>query len=91
MPGKPELAQLLLRIATLRDRIASARRLAQEVTDQQAIQGLLDYANELERESAAWEARAAILQQETQASAAASDIGASPPPTTEEADTEPES
>lgn len=90
MPDKPELTQLVLRIATLRDRIASARRLAEEVTDHAAMQGLLDYANELERETAELETRAAILRQEAQTSDVASDIAALKPPPAAEPEAEPD-
>jgi predicted nucleic acid-binding Zn-ribbon protein len=91
MPDKADLAQLSLRIATLRERAASARRLAQEITDHEAMQGLQGYADQIEREIEELEAGAAILRQEAHANADEPDIAAlKPPPTEPEAEPEPE-
>lgn len=89
MPEKPTLAQLSLRIAALSERVASARRLADEVGDHAAMQGLLDYAAEIERQIAELEASAAIRKQ-AEADANEPGIAALKPPSQPQPDAEPE-
>lgn len=56
-----DIAELLPHIAVLYERAEHARRLAREIDDAVARQGLLQYAQEYERQAAELEARVAAM------------------------------
>jgi hypothetical protein len=56
------IAELLPHIAMLRERAEHARRLAREIRDELARRGLLDHAEEYDRQAAELEARVAVLK-----------------------------
>lgn len=66
MPDKVELAELLLRITVLRERAEQARRLAAQISDKQAIEGLYRGAEELDRRMKELEAQVAVSMQAPQ-------------------------
>jgi len=65
MSDQDGLAGLLPHIAALRERAAQARRLAKEVTDKLAREGLAQHAEEFERRAAELEARLATASEST--------------------------
>ena len=67
-------------IAALRARAAHARRLAREVADKPAREGLLQYADEFERRAAELEARSAVLKESSLPEGPLGDIAALKPP-----------
>ncbi len=63
MSDEDDIAGLQPHIAALRDRAAQARRLAKEITDKLAREGLLQHAEEFERRAEELEARLAVLRE----------------------------
>lgn len=61
MSNEEDMAGLQPHIDALRERAAQARRLANEVTDKLACEGLLQHAAEFEHRADELEARLAIL------------------------------
>jgi predicted nucleic acid-binding Zn-ribbon protein len=78
MSDQEDIAGLQPHIAALRERAAQARRLAKEITDKLAREGLSQHAKEFERRAEELEARLAILKETSQA--ATEDIAALKPP-----------
>jgi len=62
MSDEDDIAGLQPHIAALRERGAQARRLAKEVMDKLAREGLLQHAEEFERRAEELETRLAILK-----------------------------
>lgn len=62
MSDEDDIAGLQPHIAALRERAAQARRLAKEVMDKLAREGLLQHAAEFEHRAEELEARLAILK-----------------------------
>lgn len=62
MSDKDDIAGLQPHIAALRERAAQARRLAKEVTDKLAREGLSQHAEEFEHRADELEARLAALK-----------------------------
>ncbi len=63
MSDQENIPGLQPHIAALRERAAQAQRLAREVTDKLAREGLLEHAKEFERRAAELEAQLAVLKQ----------------------------
>ena len=63
MSDEEDIAGLQPHIAALRERAAQARRLAKEVTDKLAREGLLQHAEEFERRAEELEVRLAVLRE----------------------------
>ncbi|HWE72992.1 MAG TPA: hypothetical protein VG328_07520 [Stellaceae bacterium] len=63
-------------IAALRGRAAQARRLAKEVDDKLAREGLIQHAEEFERRAQELEAQLAVLNEEAQSSNPIKDVAA---------------
>lgn len=80
MSDTEEMAGLQPHIAALRERALQARRLAREITDKLAREGLLQHAEEFERRAEELEARLAVLKEASQPSDPAEDIAALKPP-----------
>jgi hypothetical protein len=76
MSDDDEIAGLRPHIAALRERAAQARRLAKEVEDKLAREGLIQHAAEFERRAEELEARLAVLR----GTSAIEDIAALKPP-----------
>jgi hypothetical protein len=79
MADNPELSVLVSRIAAYDERAATARRLASEITDQRAIDGLIERAKEYERKGAELEAQLAVLKLSLQDGAVEQEIAALKP------------
>jgi predicted nucleic acid-binding Zn-ribbon protein len=62
MSDKDDIAGLQPHIAALRERAAQARRLAKEVEDKLAREGLIHHAEEFEHRAEELEARLAVLR-----------------------------
>jgi len=63
MSDEDDLAGLPPHIAALRERAAQARRLAKELSDRLAREGLIQHAEEFERRAEELEARLAVVKQ----------------------------
>ena len=86
MSNDDEIAGLQPHIAALHERAAQARRLAKEVTDKLAREGLLQHAEEFERRAEELEARLAVLKEAAQPADPIEDIAALKPPAIEPED-----
>jgi predicted nucleic acid-binding Zn-ribbon protein len=82
MSNEEDIAELQPHIAALRERAAEARRLASEVTDKLAREGLLQHAAEFEHRADELEARLAVLK----AAHPTGDMAAMQPPDAEPED-----
>lgn len=82
MSNDDEIAGLRPHIAALQERAAQARRLAKEVTDKLAREGLLQHADEFERRAEELEARLAVLKEAAQSPDPNADVAALKPPAT---------
>jgi len=67
-------------IAALRERAGQARRLANEVDDKLAREGLIQHAEEFERRAEELEAQLAVLKEESPPADPVNDIAALKPP-----------
>jgi predicted nucleic acid-binding Zn-ribbon protein len=88
MSHADEIAGLQPHIDALQERAFQARRLAKEVTDRLAREGLLRHAEEFERRAQELEARLAVLKEAESPADPIEDIAALKPPP---AEPEPES
>lgn len=79
MSDQEYTAGLKPHIAALRERAAQARRLANEVDDKLASEGLIQHAEEFERRAQELEAQLAVLK-EAQSADPINDIAALKPP-----------
>ena len=66
MSDEESISGLRPHIAALRERAAQARRLAKEVMDKLAREGLLQHAEEFERRAEELELRLAVLKEASQ-------------------------
>lgn len=82
MNDEENAAGLQPHIAALRRRAAQARRLAKEIMDKLACEGLLQHAAEFERRAEELEARLAVLKEASQPADALENIAALKPPGT---------
>jgi hypothetical protein len=80
MADHQDVAGLVLHVAALRERAAEARRLAAEISDKLAQEGLLKHADEFDRHAEALEARIAAAKETDLAADPAPDIAALKPP-----------
>jgi hypothetical protein len=80
MSDQEYTAGLKPHIAALRERAAQARRLANEVDDTLAREGLIQHAEEFECRAQELEAQLAVLKEEAQSADASHDIAALKPP-----------
>jgi predicted nucleic acid-binding Zn-ribbon protein len=80
MSDEEEIVGLQPHIAALRERAFQARRLAKEITDKLAREGLLQHAEEFENRAEELEARLAVLKQASQPADPIEDIAALKPP-----------
>jgi predicted nucleic acid-binding Zn-ribbon protein len=86
MSDKDDIAGLQPHIAALRERAAQARRLAKDITDKLAREGLSQHAEEFERRAEELEARLAVLKAASQPAEPMENIAALKP-----SDSKPES
>jgi hypothetical protein len=80
MSDQEYTAGLKPHIAALRERAAQARRLAGEVDDKLAREGLIQHAEEFEHRAEELEAQLAVLEVKARSSDSANDIAALNPP-----------
>ncbi|HEX3974088.1 MAG TPA: hypothetical protein VHX19_22325 [Stellaceae bacterium] len=80
MSDQEYTAGLKPHIAALRERAAQARRLANEVDDKLAREGLIQHADEFERRAQDLEAQLVALKEETQSADPSDGIAALKPP-----------
>jgi hypothetical protein len=83
MSDEDYTAGLKPHIAALRERAAQARRLAKEVDDKLACEGLVQHAEEFERRAEELEARLAVLKGQSRPVDPANDLAAMRPPNSE--------